>query len=118
MVVQVFANDTTESGSGTITYSITTGAEGSFVIDSTTGRIDKVGELDREEISVYVLTVQAVDDGATPFASFAQVSYRYSNTLALLIGATMIVEGGERKTATIHITSNHIYCYQQPCQQP
>ncbi len=72
--VQVNATDSESSGTaGLITYSITDGARGMFSIDGTTGRISKLGELDRENVSVYVLTVQAEDTGNVAFTSFAQV---------------------------------------------
>ena len=53
-----------------LTYSIISGNTGNkFLIDSSTGEVTLVGELDREEVSTFTLTIQASDDYNTDTAT-------------------------------------------------
>ena len=61
-VLQAVASDGDEGVSGVISYTILEGANGKFTIDPQTGEIYTSGDLDREEISEYRMTVLAVDN--------------------------------------------------------
>ena len=64
-VLQVKATDYDAGENGTISYSILTGNEaGKFKINSVTGIVEVVGELDYEATTEYKLMIQAADNGA------------------------------------------------------
>jgi hypothetical protein len=59
-----------------ITYSIITGNDGKFVINSTTGEIQANATLDRETSSQFILTVRAQDSKYSPSFIHAQLRSR------------------------------------------
>ncbi len=61
-VVQLEAVDDDEGVNGTVTYSIIQGDVDTFTIDSQTGEITTLRSLDREELEIYELVVEAVDN--------------------------------------------------------
>ena len=62
-IAQVVAQDLDEGPNATVTYSILEGAnEGEFYIDPSSGDIFTNTSLDREVLSIYNLTVEAVDN--------------------------------------------------------
>ena len=61
-VLQVVALDRDEGPGGVVSYSITEGSDGNFVIDTETGEIFTNATFDREERSWYQLTIEAVDN--------------------------------------------------------
>ena len=64
LVVTVMADDADAGSLGVVTYSITSGnSNNDFTIDSTSGEITVDGDLDREVISEYTLTIRAQDGG-------------------------------------------------------
>uniref|UniRef100_UPI00398E8ED6 protocadherin Fat 1a isoform X3 n=1 Tax=Pristiophorus japonicus TaxID=55135 RepID=UPI00398E8ED6 len=67
LVVSVIADDSDGPLNNQIHYSIINGNQGSpFTIDITKGEIKVAQHLDREKISGYTLTVQALDNGVPP----------------------------------------------------
>ena len=67
-------DDASQAGDARLAYGITQGNTGSvFVIDSVTGVIRTAGNLDRETISQYRLTVSATDNGTPPLSGTATV---------------------------------------------
>ena len=56
------ALDRDEGPGGVVSYSITKGSDGNFVIDPETGEIFTNATFDREERSWYQLTIEAVDN--------------------------------------------------------
>ena len=63
-VVSVMADDADTGTLGVVSYSITSGnSNNDFAIDSTSGEITVNGDLDREVISEYTLTIRAQDGG-------------------------------------------------------
>ena len=75
-VITVSANDPDVGSQGEITYAITAGdTYGNFVIDSKTGVIELVSELDYETSSQITLTVAATDgDSGSPLSAQATVT--------------------------------------------
>nr|XP_002730888.2 PREDICTED: protocadherin Fat 4-like [Saccoglossus kowalevskii] len=71
-IVTVIATDADVDPNTEITYSITDGHNGEFFIDSN-GTIYAVGNIDREEIALYTLTVMATDNGEEPQSSTVPV---------------------------------------------
>lgn len=60
--------------SGIIEYKITEGdPNGRFTIDTSSGIITTTTSLDREEQEVYVLRIEAKDQGVPPQSGFTQV---------------------------------------------
>ncbi|KAI8782077.1 protocadherin Fat 4 [Biomphalaria glabrata] len=62
-VTTVAAVDQDHGNDGVIVYSISTGP---FMIDSSSGKVQVSGVLDRETTTSYTLTVLAIDKGSTP----------------------------------------------------
>ena len=70
--IKVQAIDADIGNNAMIKYSILNGHE-SFEIDETSGVISTSGNIDREEVSQYILTVRASDCGNPSMFSDAQV---------------------------------------------
>lgn len=68
-VVQVHAADLDKGENGTVTYSLESGTEHGFSIDSMSGNITALVEFDREVQSIYRLRVSASDRGQPPLTS-------------------------------------------------
>lgn len=75
-VIQVSASDKDIGLSGQVRYTFTGGddGDGAFIVEPTSGVIRTNQLLDRESVSLYRLTVLAVDRGATPLSSAATVA--------------------------------------------
>ena len=76
----------TERDTGTgaaIRYRIAAGGANRFEIDEVTGLIETSAVLDREDISRYILTVEARDMGAVSLTSFVQVCTSNLNSFML-----------------------------------
>ena len=61
-----------------------------FRVDPTTGDVFLRRQLDREEQSLYVLTVVATDRGSPPLSGFTRVTVRISRYLAVLRGIAFV----------------------------
>lgn len=73
LVVKVSATDADSGENGQITYRLVDDYEGSFEMDYKSGEIYTSARLDRESISNYELTVEAVDQGVPPLTGTATV---------------------------------------------
>ena len=73
-VLTVSASDPDDGLNGQLTYSIITGAENRFKIDSHTGIIRTMAALDREKKDLYVLSIEARDSG-TPDKSSSKMVF-------------------------------------------
>ena len=74
-VSTVSATDADSGSNGEIRYSITAGnAQNSFAIDDTSGEVTVNGDIDRETITSFSLTVRARDLGSPQQSSFATVN--------------------------------------------
>ena len=71
-VVAVKAIDLDEGQNGTITYSLVSGEDNGFRVNSTSGIITAITTFDREQQRYYTLTVQAIDNGI-PIQLFSTV---------------------------------------------
>ncbi|XP_072352995.1 protocadherin Fat 1a isoform X3 [Scyliorhinus torazame] len=75
LVVTVVADDSDGPANNQIHYSIINGNQGNpFTIDITNGEIKVAQHLDREKISGYTLTVQALDNGVPPRSNTTTVN--------------------------------------------
>ncbi|GAB0089240.1 Cadherin-related tumor suppressor [Sergentomyia squamirostris] len=72
-VVQVSATDGDSEENGQVTYRLVNDFDGAFEIDSDTGEIFTNMRLDREEVSLFELTVEAVDQGMPQLTGTATV---------------------------------------------
>ncbi|KAL3852704.1 hypothetical protein ACJMK2_016322, partial [Sinanodonta woodiana] len=66
VVMTAVANDSDSGDDGLVNYSFLSGARSKFTIDSITGTIRLVANLDAETISLYKIVIAAVDMGHTP----------------------------------------------------
>lgn len=73
LVVKIAATDVDSGENGQVTYRLVDDFDGSFEIDSESGEIYTNLRLDREEISTYELTVEAVDQGTPQLSGTATV---------------------------------------------
>ena len=75
-VLRVAATDDDVGDNSYIVYSITDGNEAQkFSVGQTTGQIQLVGELDREDVSTYVMTIKGQDAGQVPRTATTQVQF-------------------------------------------
>ncbi|TMW50753.1 hypothetical protein DOY81_004167, partial [Sarcophaga bullata] len=72
-IVKVKANDRDSGENGEVSYRLLNDFEGTFEIDADSGEIYTTMRLDREEISHYELTVEAVDQGMAQLTGSATV---------------------------------------------
>lgn len=73
LVVKVSATDADSGENGQVTYKLLDDFEGAFEIDFETGEIYTNTRLDREDISSYELTVEAIDQGVPQLSGTATV---------------------------------------------
>ncbi|XP_014210543.1 fat-like cadherin-related tumor suppressor homolog [Copidosoma floridanum] len=74
-VVQVLANDLDSNENGQVNYSIERGdRQKQFAINSATGEITVLGELDREKMASYALEVHARDNGIPTLSNYVIVN--------------------------------------------
>ncbi|KAG8198293.1 hypothetical protein JTE90_021547 [Oedothorax gibbosus] len=75
-VIQVSASDKDIGLSGQVRYTFSGGedGDGAFIVEPTSGIIRTNQLLDRESVSLYRLTVHAVDRGVTPLSSAATIT--------------------------------------------
>ncbi|GFO09309.1 protocadherin-11 x-linked [Plakobranchus ocellatus] len=73
-VAQIQARDPDDEENGNVTYSLIENSWGNFTINSLSGVIKAVVELDREEMPIYELTVQARDRGSPSLSANVKVT--------------------------------------------
>ena len=76
--IQINATDDDAGQDGDITYTITSGSLGKFAINSNTGYIRVVADLDRETTQEYTIEIVAADNGGTPSALSATATLTVS----------------------------------------
>ena len=67
------AQDRDEGRNALVSYSLVDG-RGTFLIDSVTGEVFTIASVDFEQLSLYVLDIQASDDGVPPLSSITTLS--------------------------------------------
>ena len=87
LFMQVKATEGDLGSLGTIEYMIVEGdPNGRFAIGTSTGTITTTTALDREEQEIYVLRIQAEDQGLPPQSGFTQVHYHFTKTSQIFHG--------------------------------
>lgn len=76
-----------------VTYSIVSGGDGKFQIDSATGEITTAGELDRETTDFYSLTVEA-SDGTNTSTTTVEITVTDVNEAPIISNFVAIDHGG------------------------
>lgn len=74
LTVPISATDADDGIDGEFSYSIASGANGKFDIDSRTGEVRVIGYLDRETVAAYTLTLHATDKGTSARTGTATLS--------------------------------------------